>query len=92
MARAIKIAPEGGCNVNACGGSMNYFSSRGPLLELIYQMHTFKRSELLARYQSVKTDQTDSDESVLDYLNQLTQINILKQKGDLFFVQPFLRD
>lgn len=60
------------------------------LLKLIYQLRSFDEEELIAkcRQNGEETEQTD----IPDYLAQLTQIKILKRRGDRFIVQPFLND
>jgi hypothetical protein len=65
-----------------------FFSSRGPLLDLIYQLHTFAAEELLIHYRKSDAPAEDTDEVILDYLGQLTQIRVLKNSGGKFTVQP----
>ena len=68
------------------------FSERGPLLDLIYRLRTFGPDELLSVYRNSRSDTRDSDESVLDYLQQLTEIRLLKRHGDKYFLQSSLKD
>ncbi len=70
---------------------MKCFSSRTMLLELIYELHSFKEEELIAKYKQLGNEESDEN-NVADYLNQLTQINILRQRGDQFVVQSSLKE
>lgn len=88
MASQTKM--KNGTFFNDKGGFVNCFSSRAPLLEVIYQLHSFSAKELLNEVRQNETEAVN-EENVIDYLNQLTQINILRQNGERFVVQPFLK-
>ena len=68
------------------------FSERGPLLDLIYRLRAFGPEELLAMYRKSRSNSQDSDESILDYLRQLTEIRLLKSHGGKYFLQSSLKD
>jgi len=68
-----------------------FFSSRGPLLELIYQLGTFAADDLLKQYRKGDAPAEDTDEVILDYLSQLTRIKVLKNSDGRFTVQPLTK-
>jgi hypothetical protein len=67
------------------------FMDRRELLDLIYELRVFKSEDLLARYKKTRTRlPQESEESVLDYLAQLTEIKVLKNVRGRFSVKPSL--
>jgi hypothetical protein len=67
------------------------FLEQRELLDLIYRLRVFKSEDLLIQYNRTKTKlPRESNETVLDYLNQLTEIKVLKNVGGQFSVKSSL--
>lgn len=64
-----------------------FFSRKGPLLELIFEMHSFNFEELRRRYHMIPDQYPESDEVIRDYLDQLVVIRILKKIKGRFVVR-----